>query len=133
MINDWDLSVNWDTAKDMLDRAKRYIPELLDPDVRIKKYNVGLRPARKDGPRVETELYLWPNEKSNLNPASAVESLGTQRKTIVLHAYGFGFVPVGLIICRADKMLLNSAAGYQQSWGAAEEAVELLKNALDAQ
>ncbi|KZV65121.1 FAD dependent oxidoreductase [Peniophora sp. CONT] len=106
----WDLSVNWDTASAMWETAKRFVPALNNPDVRIKQHNVGLRPAREGGPRVETEVYLWPHV-GDLRTGSR-EVAAEKKTTLVLHSYGFG------------------GAGYQQSWGAAEEAVDLLKKAL---
>ena len=84
----WDVSVNWDTANAIWDTAKRFIPALNNPDVRIKQHNVGLRPAREGGPRVETELYSWPYTGSL---RTGEREKPTDRKTtLVLHAYGFG-------------------------------------------
>ncbi|KAI0032537.1 nucleotide-binding domain-containing protein [Vararia minispora EC-137] len=104
----WDLSVDWNTAENILENAKKLIPELSTPSVYIKHHNVGLRPGRDGGPRVETEICVWP-KKSTLAPGLPQPR---EKRTLVLHAYGFG------------------GAGYQQSWGAAEEAVDLLKQAL---
>ncbi|ODV60384.1 FAD-dependent oxidoreductase [Ascoidea rubescens DSM 1968] len=58
----------WDTTPDnaltqrIIERAKKYQPELIDPnvnnnptDIEIIRVNVGLRPFRKNGPRVEID------------------------------------------------------------------------------
>ena len=45
----------------MIERAKKYLPELVDPklgndpEIDVFRHNVGLRPARKNGPRIERE------------------------------------------------------------------------------
>ncbi|KAI0322983.1 FAD dependent oxidoreductase-domain-containing protein [Amylostereum chailletii] len=108
--NNWDTSVDYPTADSIWERAKKYVPALLDPDVRILSHNVGLRPAREGGPRVETE-YITTPRKGGIIPRLE-EGTVESKRTLVIHAYGFG------------------PAGYQQSWGAAEAAVELLKSQL---
>ncbi|KAH9964273.1 FAD dependent oxidoreductase [Russula dissimulans] len=108
--NDWDTSLSIPTAHRILTRARELVPALAEPTTRILSHNVGLRPAREGGPRVEAQFVDIPS-KDLLVP----ELLGapTDSKTIlVVHAYGFG------------------PYGYQQSWGAAEEVVRLLKENL---
>ena len=84
----WDTSVNWETANAIWETAKRFIPALNNPDVRIKQHNVGLRPAREGGPRVETEVYSWPHT-GDLR-TGARDTKADMKKTLVLHSYGFG-------------------------------------------
>lgn len=63
--------------------------------VEIVSHNVGLRPAREGGARIELERKV-------------VKGI----KVGVVHAYGFG------------------SAGYQQSWGTAEEVAGLVDRYL---
>jgi D-amino-acid oxidase len=76
-------------------------PEALD----IIRHNVGLRPSRHGGPRVEAEI---------------IPGIG-----LVVHNYG---------IATLWKWLITGAsgAGYQSSWGMAMRAVEILEQALVA-
>ncbi|KAH9030977.1 nucleotide-binding domain-containing protein [Lactarius hengduanensis] len=68
------------------------------------------RAKEAGGPRVEAQFVELPSEDALVPTLSkASEKTGKIRSTLVVHAYGFG------------------PAGYQQSWGAAEEAVRLLK------
>jgi hypothetical protein len=85
--NNWDTSLSIPTAHGMLARAKELAPALSEPTTRIHSHNVGLRPAREGGPRVEVEIVDGPSKDAlipNLSDAS------TDRKTsLVIHAYGF--------------------------------------------
>jgi len=108
--NNWDTSLSIPTARGILARAKEAVPALAEPTTRIHSHNVGLRPAREGGPRVEAQFFNVPSEDS-LVPRPSGSPAGT-KTTLVVHAYGFG------------------PAGYQQSWGAAEEAVRLLRENL---
>lgn len=80
----WDTSVNWETAKIIWDSARRLVPELNDSNVHIIEHCVGLRPAREGGPRVESQIYSWPERWGVNNGDSAVKT------NLVVHAYGFG-------------------------------------------
>ncbi|KAH3667815.1 hypothetical protein WICMUC_005215 [Wickerhamomyces mucosus] len=58
---------NWSSVEDpelskrMIERAVKYLPELVDPklgndpEIDVYRYNVGLRPGRTGGPRIERE------------------------------------------------------------------------------
>ncbi|KAI9444753.1 nucleotide-binding domain-containing protein [Lactarius indigo] len=108
--NNWDTSLSIPTARDILARAKELVPALAEPTTRIQAHNVGLRPGREGGPRVEAQFVDLPSEDALVPKLS--EASGKARSILVVHAYGFG------------------PAGYQQSWGAAEETVRLLKENL---
>jgi len=108
--NNWDTSLSIPTAHGILARAKELVPALNEPTTRILAHNVGLRPAREGGPRVEVQFVAAPN-KDALVPKPPDSSSDT-KTSLVVHAYGFG------------------SAGYQQSWGAADEVVRLLKENL---
>ncbi|THH21228.1 hypothetical protein EW146_g288 [Bondarzewia mesenterica] len=105
-VNNWDTSVDIATAEGILSRAKAFVPALADPETRILSHNVGLRPAREGGPRVEAQIVELPT-KGDLVP-KLVQGDDESAKVLVVHAYGFG------------------PAGYQQSWGAAAEAMRSL-------
>jgi len=108
--NNWDTSLSIPTARDILARAKELVPSLNEPTTRILSHNVALRPARKGGPRVEAQFVDFPSQDALVPKLSGTS--GDRKSILVVHAYGFG------------------PAGYQQSWGAAEEAVQLLKENL---
>lgn len=85
----WDTSYNKDTAQEIFARCALLEPKLLDTaHVRILNHNVGLRPAREGGPRVEVEIITLPLA-GELVPRVISKST-SQRKLKVVHAYGFG-------------------------------------------
>ncbi len=86
--NNWDTSLSIPTARDMLARAKELVPALAEPTTRIQAHNVGLRPAREGGPRVEAQFVDLPSEDTLVPKLS--ETSGKTRSILVVHAYGFG-------------------------------------------
>lgn len=58
------LSVDYDLAADILAKCYALDPSLSDNQgvdkIKIISHNVGLRPARKDGPRLEKEIVKLP-------------------------------------------------------------------------
>lgn len=56
-VGDWSAEPNPRTTEEILRRAKEWAPEILDAngDFRVLSIQVGLRPARKGGVRVEME------------------------------------------------------------------------------
>ncbi|KIP03619.1 hypothetical protein PHLGIDRAFT_130023 [Phlebiopsis gigantea 11061_1 CR5-6] len=103
----WDLSINFDTARNIWNRCLELAPALRNPETKILGHNVGLRPARRGGARIEAEWFKLPLESEFLPTPE-----GEKYDFLVIHAYGFG------------------PAGYQGSWGAAEEVAELFKEHL---
>ncbi|KAF8140527.1 FAD dependent oxidoreductase [Boletus edulis] len=103
----WDTSLDMDTAKRIFERCAELAPSLKNTEVtKILKHQVGLRPAREGGARVEAEAVKFPlNTAHNLVPWDSAEGGSMQ----VVHAYGFG------------------GGGYQASWGAAAEVLALVK------
>ncbi|KAI8990617.1 nucleotide-binding domain-containing protein [Trametes punicea] len=100
----WDTSFSAEDAEGILERCSALAPAIQDPETRILRHNVGLRPARRGGPRVEAEKLDLPIKTKWLTDAPQ----GERGTVLVVHAYGFG------------------PAGYQMSWGAAEEVGELV-------
>ena len=86
--NSWDTSLSIPTARDILARAKELVPALAEPTTRIQAHNVGLRPAREGGPRVEAQFVDLPSEDA-LAPKLS-ETTRKTKPTLVVHAYGFG-------------------------------------------
>jgi len=86
--NDWDTSLSIPAAHRILTRAKELVPALAEPTTRILSHNVGLRPAREGGPRVEAQFVDVPS-KGPLVPDLAGASTDS-KTTLVVHAYGFG-------------------------------------------
>ncbi|EGO03942.1 hypothetical protein SERLA73DRAFT_69752 [Serpula lacrymans var. lacrymans S7.3] len=110
-VRNWDTSLNMDTARSIFMRCASLAPCLLDKGTEVLKHNVGLRPAREGGPRVEVGRVKLPLGDGLRKRAESGGNAQTEAKDelVVVHAYGFG------------------AAGYQSSWGAVEDVVSLLK------
>ncbi|KAI5479109.1 D-amino-acid oxidase [Pseudohyphozyma bogoriensis] len=74
----------------------------------IKGHNVGLRPGRRGGPRLERQEVPISSKAGSLNPIFFGESEGAKGKGSVVHAYGL------------------AGAGYQTSWGVEKELGQLV-------
>lgn len=86
--NNWDTSYHEATAQKLLAKCGKHAPTLLDrTKTRILSHNVGLRPAREGGPRVEVEWVKLPLSGVLVPRAPATSQQGG---IIVIHAYGFG-------------------------------------------
>ncbi|KAG8915244.1 hypothetical protein FRC00_006279 [Tulasnella sp. 408] len=141
-VGDWDVSPDPAIARGILERCLTYCPELATlppqtsdsttttPDIstiKVLRHNVGLRPARTGGARVEKQVVALPSPRSSdpwsasglatvPNALRAMQSTpdvenrdAREEKTFkVVHAYGVG------------------PAGYQESWGVAEDVCELV-------
>lgn len=83
--DNWDLSVNYDTARSIWSRCLELEPSLKNPETKILGHNVGLRPARRGGPRIEAEWFKLPL-KTEFLPTQG----GKEYNFPVIHAYGFG-------------------------------------------
>lgn len=65
----------------------KFMPALKSDNTKIVSHNVGLRPAREGGPRMELETVAFPLTRDFLHGnARGMEA----RKIPVVHAYGFG-------------------------------------------
>ena len=85
--DNWDLSFSAADARGILARCAALAPAVAAPETRILKHNVGLRPARRGGPRVEAEWVDTPRACEWLaDEPHVVEAKGT---VLVVHAYGF--------------------------------------------
>lgn len=92
-------SGNWDTSPDLeladriLHDAVKLMPALSHDGtaegVEVLRHNVGLRPGRKGGPRLESEKVSLPT-KGPLVPSSHRNV--KPREATVVHMYGIGFV-----------------------------------------
>ncbi|KPV76929.1 uncharacterized protein RHOBADRAFT_24783 [Rhodotorula graminis WP1] len=134
LVDDWDLSPSASTAQRILTQCLALDPSIstdgtLD-GIHILRHNVGLRPARTGGPRVEVGKLTLPLVRST-EPGTAL-ALGTarpapagasseavgapseavKREVTLVHAYGF------------------SSAGYQQSWGVAQDVLGLVEGEI---
>ncbi|TFK87596.1 nucleotide-binding domain-containing protein [Polyporus arcularius HHB13444] len=106
--DNWDTSFSPEDARGILERCTALAPAVADKETRILKHNVGLRPARRGGPRVEAEWVDLPRKTEWLTHEEHASENDTKGTVLVVHAYGFG------------------PAGYQMSWGAAEEVRSLV-------
>ncbi|KAL1795272.1 hypothetical protein ACET3X_007088 [Alternaria dauci] len=58
--NDWSAEWDEELGQDIMKRCCELCPELGKPeDLQVIAKNVGLRPSRKGGPRIETEMGKW--------------------------------------------------------------------------
>ncbi|GAA5964453.1 hypothetical protein JCM3765_006285 [Sporobolomyces pararoseus] len=115
-VDDWDLSVSPAHAKRILSHCLRLDPSISSDGtlegIHILRHNVGLRPSRSSGPRVESELIeVGGKRESKIGVTKNPSNRGGKRRATVVHAYGVG------------------PAGYQQSWGIAEDVVALVEEA----
>ncbi|CED84920.1 D-aspartate oxidase [Phaffia rhodozyma] len=114
-VGSWDLSVHVDRAETILKRAYALCPELSHgqgwENIPVLRHNVGLRPSRKGGARVEREIVHVPH-RSPAAPWKMTESSSLTEKASrpigLVHAYGIG------------------PAGYQSSWGIAQNVTTLV-------
>lgn len=88
-IKSWDLSVNPDLFERILKHCFRIDPNISHDGtlegIEVIRHNVGLRPAREGGPRVETQRLTLPTT-SPLAPAASKRV--ERREVSVVHAYG---------------------------------------------
>jgi D-amino-acid oxidase len=88
----------------LLANAKRLYPSLITPEfpeLKLLKVNLGRRPMRKGGLRIEKETI--PIEDS-------VTTESRQKEVMIIHCYGAG------------------GSGYEMSWGATKKVEELILN-----
>ncbi|GAA5831055.1 hypothetical protein JCM11251_005128 [Rhodosporidiobolus azoricus] len=108
-VGSWDLSVDPELSQRILRDCFALDPSISQDGtfegIEVLRHNVGLRPSRKGGPRLEAERLQLPVQ-SNLAPAASKQ--GTKREVSIVHAYGFG------------------PAGYQQSAGVGEDVLALV-------
>ena len=83
----WDLSVDYDISKAIWARCLELAPSLQDVKTQIISHNVGLRPARRGGPRIEAQRFELPLQSEFL---ITPRDQGSVRELLVVHAYGFG-------------------------------------------
>lgn len=87
-VDNWDTSFSAEDARGILERCTALAPAIADKETRILRHNVGLRPARRGGARVEAEWVDLPRKTEWLTDEEAApETKGT---VLVVHAYGFG-------------------------------------------
>ncbi|GAA5841492.1 hypothetical protein JCM9279_000670 [Rhodotorula babjevae] len=124
LVENWDLSPSPSTAQRILAQCLALDPSISSDGtldgIHILRHNVGLRPARTGGPRVEVDKLTLPLVRST-EPGSALAlgtarapaaSGGLKREVTLVHAYGF------------------SSAGYQQSWGVAQDVLALVEGEI---
>ena len=95
----WDTSFSAADAQGILDRCAKLVPAIKDKDTKILKHNVGLRPARKGGPRVESEWLDIPCKTEWITAVEDSASAAATGKVLVVHAYGFGCVAITCMRC----------------------------------
>lgn len=70
LLRNSDPEVNYETARAIMERTYKHFPELTHGKgieaLDVVRQNVGLRPTREGGPRVENEIWINPTGKSVL-------------------------------------------------------------------
>lgn len=124
----WDTSLHMDVAQRIFERCAKLAPSLKDSGVtKILRHQVGLRPAREGGARVETEIVALPLRSThNLVPLATAGVEGGNMQ--VVHAYGFGWVHFVATSISPLTDIVCSPGGYQASWGVAADVLSLIKN-----
>lgn len=121
IVGGCSLKDNWSTQPDpamaerILQAAFKACPAIANggkswKDIEVLAHNVGLRPAREGGMRLELERRKIGQDKTGLVPRRG--QAGEGRDVACIHAYGIG------------------PAGYQSSLGIAEEVLDLVKQVL---
>ena len=86
--DNWDTSIDFNVAKRIWKRATELVPDLNTEKTKIISHNVGLRPARKGGPRIELEWLKLPVVSEFLHGHAKPGQV--ERRFPIIHAYGFG-------------------------------------------
>lgn len=95
LINDYSTQPDPKRAREILQECYRLCPDLAGPDgkswqdIEVISHNVGLRPGRADGPRVELETRKMDGGNKLLHPRGGVR-WGKDASVGVIHAYGVG-------------------------------------------
>lgn len=105
LVDDWDLSPNPTTTRRIIKECLEYEPSLSheysprvpsqkapDPEsIPIISVNVGLRPARRGGARLEKEVITVPLQRQPYTPKPSNITQGLKpRQVTVVHVYGIG-------------------------------------------
>lgn len=108
-INDWTMSADQQTTESIVKRCHALEPSLSPtgggPEtVPIIKVNVGFRPVRVGGARLEKEIITVPLTSEPFKPSTKYSNLeGVQpRQVDVIHAYGIG--PAGFQVREQDAI-----------------------------
>jgi len=106
-VGDWNPEPDQETIRELLARAKPFATELLNDkgEFTVLSCQVGFRPGRQNGPRVELEKY---------------------GDFTVCHAYGHGGAGMDVSVSRVFLSLVM--IGYQNSVGCANQVVQLLNS-----
>ncbi|XP_006463709.1 hypothetical protein AGABI2DRAFT_208623 [Agaricus bisporus var. bisporus H97] len=119
VANDWYPHPREETTSEILTRALKLCPQLAPPEVRairppqlgdllshVVGEGCGLRPARENGIRIESE---WWDVQGKLDEQRTNGDRGDKEKVLVVYNYG------------------HAGYGYQTSWGTARKAADLLE------
>ena len=82
--------MNFETARSIWERAVEFLPALKTENSRIISHNVGLRPAREGGPRIELEKINLPFASEHMYGVKG--GITEEKEFPVIHIYGFGYV-----------------------------------------
>ena len=105
-MNDWNLSPDTATTERIVKRCLELEPSLSfdgsGPDsIPIIKVNVGLRPWRTGGAKLERETITVPLQPKPFKPTGSNLTADLKpREVDIIHAYGIG--PAGFQVCHLD-------------------------------
>jgi hypothetical protein len=89
-LGDWSTHVNPQVAERIWREAQELCPELKEEGVEIISHNVGLRPCRKGGIRIEAEEIDLSKAGKGVVPGQSMVTGKEGRKGVCIHAYGIG-------------------------------------------
>lgn len=93
LVNDWSTVPDLEVAERILRNAYKLCPDLSEGKgweaIEVVKHNVGLRPCREGGARIELEKRALGTGKLLPGPLSA-RAKKRGRQVAVVHAYGIG-------------------------------------------
>jgi D-amino-acid oxidase len=94
-IGSWDLSIDAQLAQRILKHCFKLDPRISHDGtlegIEVIRHNVGLRPAREGGPRVEKQRITLPT--SSPIALGKGKKTGGKREVSIVHAYGAFFLP----------------------------------------
>lgn len=90
LVGDWSTHVNPQVAERIWREAQELCPELKEEGVEIISHNVGLRPCRKGGIRIEAEEIDLSKAGKGVVPGQSMVTGKEGRKGVCIHAYGIG-------------------------------------------
>lgn len=113
--DDWSTVPDLGVAERILENAYKLCPDLSGgkgwEEIEVVKHNVGLRPCREGGARIELEKRkVGARDKKNPLIPGKTQGKGKEREVAVVHAYGIGpagYVHPSSVLHSSDKICVR--------------------------